>query len=200
MSPRHTRVPLFLVVALLLAGTARAQQGVTEIGFDMALAYETESEIFSLSVPFGGTAGAAVGPQGGLRVGFFLGDALSLEPSVNFQLISYGGGDFSDGETTTVLASSVKLLYHFGTNPDASRLYVAAGPTFTWVDIDESSTQFGLTGEFGVKLPIADRIGARLAAGYMHGFESGDFFSDNYFGERNVIYGTAGLSVFLGGS
>lgn len=194
MSPRQMRVPLFLVATLVLAGTARAQQGVTEIGFDMALAYETESEIFSLSVPFGGTAGAAVGPQGGLRVGFFLGDAISLEPSVNFQLIS------SDGETTTVLASSVKLLYHFGTDPDVSRFYVAAGPTFTWVDIDESSTQFGLTGEFGVKLPIADRIGARLAAGYMHGFESGDFFSDNYFGERNVIYGTAGLSVFLGGS
>jgi len=194
MSPRHTRVPLFLVVALLLAGTARAQQGVTEIGFDMALAYETESEIFSASLPFGGTLGTLVGPQGGVRVGFFLSDALALEPTVSFQLISYGGGDFSDGDTETALGTSVKLLYHFGVDPDATRIYLGAGPTFTWLDLGDSNTQFGLTGEFGAKLPIASRVGARLAAGYMHGFENDDF------GSRNVIYGTAGLSVFLGGS
>jgi hypothetical protein len=194
MSPRHLLVPLCVVGTLLLAGTARAQQGVTEIGFDMALAYETESEIFSVSVPFGGTFGTLVGPQGGVRVGFFLSDALALEPTVSFQLVSESGGDFGDGETSTALGSAVKLVYHFRTDPAASRFFVAGGPTFTWVDLGDSSTQFGLAGELGVKLPIADRIGARLAAGYMHGFENDDF------GSRNVIYGTAGLSVFLGGS
>lgn len=194
MSPRRIRIPLFLVGIVLMSGTARAQQGVTEIGFDVALAYETESEIFSASLPFGGTLGALVGPQGGIRVGFFLSDALALEPAVNFQLVSYSGGEFADGDTETALGSSVKLIYHFGIEPDVTRVYIGAGPTFTWLDLGDSNTQFGLTGELGAKLPIADRVGARLAAGFMHGFENDDF------GDRNVIYGTAGLSVFLGGS
>jgi hypothetical protein len=175
-----------LVAALVVSvRPATAQKGVTELGFDMAFAYETESQIFSVTLPLGGSLATIVGPQGGFRVGFFLGDLVSLEPSLNFQLLA------GDDDTEVVVGSSLRILYHFSADATRSRFFLAAGPTFSLVD---SSTQFGLNGELGVKLPIADRIGTRLGVGYTRGFDSDDFNT------RNIIYATAGLSMFLGGN
>jgi hypothetical protein len=187
---RRVILHLMLVAALVVSvRPASAQKGVTELGFDMAIAYETESEVFSVTLPLGGSLAALTGPQGGFRAGFFLGDMVSLEPSLNFQLLS--GND----ETEIAVGSSLRVLYHFSADATHSRIFLAAGPTFTLVDFgNESSTQFGLNGELGVKLPIADRIGARLGVGYTRGFESDEFNT------RNIIYGTAGLSMFLGGT
>jgi hypothetical protein len=183
---RRVILHLMLVAALVVSvRPASAQKGVTELGFDMALAYETESEVFSVSLPAGGLLSTAYGPQGGFRAGFFLNDVLAIEPALNFQLVSV------DDETEIWLGSSVRFLYHFSPDPRDSRFYVAIGPSFTVLDDD--ATQLGVLGEFGVKLPIAERVGARLAAGYNHGFENDDLSN------RGIIYGTAGLSVLLGG-
>jgi hypothetical protein len=189
MSRRFVVILVLVAAFFISVRPASAQQGVTELGFDMAIAYETESEIFSVSLPLGGSLAALFGPQGGFRAGFFLGDLVSLEPSLNFQLLS--GND----ETEIAVGSSLRILYHFSADATRSRFFLAAGPTFTLVDFgSDSSTQFGLNGELGVKLPIADRVGTRLGVGYTRGFETDDF------GTRNIIYATAGLSMFLGGT
>ncbi|MDT8437061.1 MAG: outer membrane beta-barrel protein [Gemmatimonadota bacterium] len=189
MHARNVRILLVPALLLATAGSLRAQQGAVEIGVDAAVAYETEAEVFTASAPFGGTIGAFVGPQSGIRVGFFLTDAVALEPVVNFQFV-----DTSDDDPEAAFASAAKLLYHFSTDPEATRLYVGVGPTLTVINTSDTDSQFGLTGELGAKVPVQERIGLRFAAGFRHGFDTDDF------PETNVIFGTFGLSVFLGGS
>jgi opacity protein-like surface antigen len=187
---RWVRVVPFLAAGLVIASVddALAQKGVTELGVDMAFSYETESELFGIMLPGGGSAESIVGPQGAVRIGFFLSDAVSLEPATSFNLLS------GDSETLTVWAFALKLQYHFNADPGRARPYLGIGPTFTLVDLGgESSSQFGLTGELGVKLPINEHVGARLAASYTRGFENDDF------GSRNILAAVFGISVFLGG-
>lgn len=178
--------------ALLLvvnAGVAFAQSGVTEIGFDMAFSYETESDLFGISLPVGGQLESLTGPQGGVRAGFFVSDAVAIEPSTSFSLLS------GNSETATSWAFATKLLYHFSTDPSRARAYLAVGGTFTLFDFSglDSVTQFGLVGDIGVKLPINEHVGARLAASYTRGFSNQDLES------RNILAALFGLSVYLGG-
>ncbi|MEJ2548540.1 MAG: hypothetical protein P8125_12135 [Gemmatimonadota bacterium] len=186
------RIVLTLLVPLVAVATMRpafAQQGVTELGFDMALAYETESESFSVSLPIGGVLNSLLAPPGGLRAGFFLSDVTSLEPSLSVAYLALNGSD-----NPLAISSALKLLYHLSSDPDRTRAYIGVGPSFLYVkDGEQDSSQFGVLGELGLKIPIAQRVGTRMAAGFMHGFDSDDF------SERNMIYLTAGLSVFLGG-
>lgn len=179
------------IAALLLvlsAGQALAQSGVTEIGFDMAFSYETESELFGISLPVGGQFETLTGPQGGVRAGFFLSDAVAIEPATSFSLLS--GND----DSATAWAFATKLQYHFSTDPTQPRMYVAVGGTFTLFDFSslDSVTQFGLAGDIGVKLPINEHAGARLAASYTRGFSNDDLDS------RNILAALIGISVYLG--
>ena len=186
------RWQLPLIATLVLVAASRpavAQQGVTELGFDMAVAYETTSESFSVSLPIGGVASSVLAPPGGLRVGLHLSDVVSLEPSVSVAYLALNGSD-----NPLALNSALKLLYHLSGDPDRTRAYVGVGPSFLYLkEGGYSASQFGLLGELGFKFPVSSRVGTRMAAGFMKGFES-DEFSD-----RNMIYLTAGLSVFLGG-
>ena len=186
---KYVRQALPVAVLLLFASAVQAiaQRGVTEIGVDMAFAYETETELFGILLPAGGTVENLVGPQGAVRFGFFLSDAVSLEPATSLSLLT------GDGETLTSWAFATKLLYHLQTDASRARPYLALGGTFTLVSNGDSSTQFGGVVDIGVKIPINERVGARLAASYTHGFENDDFYS------RNVIAAVFGLSVFLGG-
>jgi len=176
------------LVLLAPIRTASAQQGVTELGVDMAFAYETESETFGIFLPAGGTLENLVGPQGSVRAGFFLSDAVSLEPATSLSFLS-GGGD-----TFTSWALALKLMLHLQTDPSKARPYLAAGGTLNLVDGGgDSASQLGVVVDVGVKLPIAERIGARLAASYTHGFDNNDFAS------RNVLAAIFGISMYLGG-
>ena len=74
-------------------------------------------------------------------------------------------------------------------------MYVAGGGTFTLFDFGggDDATQFGVVGDVGVKLPINEHVGARIAASYTHGFDNDDF------GNRNILAAVFGISVLLGG-
>ena len=188
---RFSRVYSILTAVIVAsAGNAMAQQGITELGVDMAAAYETESEIFSIALPGGGTVETILGPQGAVRLGFFLSDAVSLEPATSLSLLS------GDGETTFAWAFGTKLLYHFSVDPSKARFYTAVGGTFTLIDLGEfvdSRTQFGASFDLGAKLPISDSVGGRIAASYTRGFGTDSFSS------RNILAAIFGISVFLGG-
>jgi hypothetical protein len=181
-------IPILTALVVASAGSAVAQKGVTELGVDMAVAYETESEIFSIMLPGGGTTENLYGPQGAFRLGFFLSDAVSLEPATSLSLLS------GDGETIWSWAFATKLLYHFTADPSVTRVYLAFGGTFTLFDFgEESNTQFGASLDLGAKLPISDRVGGRIAASYTRAFENDDFNT------RNILAAIFGISVFLGG-
>ena len=191
MSRRFVLILILVAAFFSSVRPAFAQQGVTELGFDMAIAYEMESESFSVSLPIGGVVNALFAPPGGLRVGFYLSDAVSVEPSLSVAYLALNGSD-----NPLTINSAVKVLYHLSDDPGRTRAYIGAGPSFTFISEGESDSQFGLLGEIGVKLPISSQVGTRLAAGFMHGFGSDGRFE---LGDRNIIYLTAGLSVFLGG-
>lgn len=175
-----------LSVALIVSVTSIgwAQKGAVELGVDMALQYsltdnvngfETDN-VFQIALP-----------TVAVRAGFFVSEALSIEPSLGFSLINVD-------ETFWQVRSLVLILYHFKTDPAMSRFFVAVGPSLLAAGGSGSTaTQFGVVGEGGVKLPVADNFALRLAAGVGRFFENDDFIGSW------DIFGTFGFSVFLGG-
>ncbi len=185
---------LLAIAFLLLPAPGLAQKGSVELGADLSASYnliddidgfETD-DIFQFSLPFGGSTAPLISPQTGFRVGFFVSDAVAIEPVTTFAFLDSGG----DNITTWSLAA--KLLYHF--SPDASRprFYLGGGGTLSLFSASDSDTetQFGLLGELGVKLPVSDYFGWRLAAGFTRLFES-----DSLNGQ-SIIFAAIGFSVF----
>lgn len=108
-------------------------------------------------------------PAQRFRVGFFVSDAVSIEPAVGFAYVN-----FSD-ESLTELSAALAILYHFTSDPDRPRFYLGIGGGLDLIDVgDASDTQFGIGGALGVKLPVGDQFAVRLEADYVRGFESDD--------------------------
>lgn len=177
---------LAIVVALLVSTTSTgwAQKGAVELGADMSIDFsltdnvdsiETDN-VFQISVPVLA-----------IRAGFFASAALSIEPTLGFTLINVD-------ETFWQVQSVVLLLYHFNADPTQSRWFVAVGPSLLAAGGGgDTATQFGVLGEGGVKLPVAEKFALRLGAGVGRFFENDDFIGSW------DIFGRFGFSVFLGG-
>ena len=185
---------LTVAVGLAVTAAARAQARPIEIGIDAALAYEDADNVSvtSLTVPV---------PR--LRVGFFVGDAVSLEP---FFSLRYTRAEVDSpilGERTqsfTEYDLGVGLLFHFATDRTRSQPYLRP---FVGIrgfsaddddDVDEddtSGTQPVLGAAFGLKLPSTSRFGTRLEAGFARRFEDEPTFE-----ESTQIFLSFGLSFF----
>ena len=177
---------LAIVVALVVSvtSTSWAQKGAVELGADMVFEYSLTDNIngfdvdnvFQISVPVLA-----------IRAGFFTSDALSIEPSLGFQLVNVD-------ETLWAVQSVILVLYHFNSDPTQSRWFMAVGPSLLAAGGGgETATQFGVIGEGGVKLPVAEKFALRLGAGVGRFFENDDFVGSW------DIFGRFGFSVFLGG-
>jgi hypothetical protein len=176
-----------IAVPHLLAAQEAASRKPIELGFDAALTRESSDQAkqTSLTVPV---------PR--IRVGFFLTDAVSLEPSVRFQ---YSRSTFEDPFTGNDVTSSGKsydadlgLLYHFSTDRTRSQIYVrpfVGIRGFSGEGDSDSQTSFG--GGLGLKLPAADRLGLRLEVGYAR-------FAEDVptFGATDQLFASFGLSFF----
>jgi hypothetical protein len=174
-------------VAAIGASPLAAQKGMVELGADMAMSYDTDAEAFVTTLPAGGLVGMAYAPVG-FRVAFYVSPQVAIEPAINLVFAADGN------DTSFNLGSALMLQYMFSPDATRARPYVAGGPTVLVLDTGyDTSSQFGLAGEFGAKIPLAERIGLRVGAGVQHGFENDDVAG------RNLIYGRLGLSVFLGG-
>ncbi len=103
------------------------------------------------------------------RVGFFVSDAVSIEPSVGLTYLSV-----SD-QSLTELGAGLAFVYHFTSDASRPRVYLGAGGTLDLIDFgDASDTQFGAGALFGVKLPAGNQFAVRLEAQYVRAFESDD--------------------------
>jgi hypothetical protein len=180
------------VVALALffvSGRAFAQDRPIEIGMDAGVSYQINSDLNNLPQPNVLRLGI---PVQSVRVGFFVSDAISIEPSVGFDF-----SDVEDSGSLTLLALRGDVLYYFQSS-GAAEFFVKGGGVFFWQNVSPdtgdsvSMTQFGLGGGAGVALPIVDQLKLRVGAGYVYMFENE---GDGVPASSN-IQGTIGLSFF----
>lgn len=185
-----------LAAGLAIGTTAHAQAGARrpiELGIDAALAYEDADNVSATSFTV---------PVPRLRVGFFVGDAVSLEPffSLQYTRTEIEGG-FLDGETVSVTQYDLGLglLFHFATDRSRSQPYVRpfigirgfSADDDDGVGQDNSGSQPVVGAAFGLKLPSTGRLGTRIEAGFARRFEDEPTFESS-----NQIFLSFGLSFF----
>lgn len=169
---------------------ALAQEGTVELGVDAEMAIhlvdDPGNNIFQIAIPFGGGLIDLPRARNGIRVGFFASDAVSIEPSLSFSLIDV------DEDTFWQLGFGTALLFHLQTDPDVTRPYLGVGGSLSTFGDGDSVTQFSVSGEAGLKLPVEERFGLRLGGGV------GRFFENDDFNGRTSLYLTFGFSYFTG--
>ncbi len=159
---RPTR--LALVAVLLGAGPLLAQDRPIELGID----------VIQLSVTPGESVHGRTQvdiPLALVRVGFPISDHAFLEPGVSLDIQSGGG--------LTELTSRLQLgaLIHFGSSGGRSGLFVHpnAGLLFISDRNGDYSRQFNLGLLVGSKIPLVEKLVARIQGGVFYGFEHDGF-------------------------
>jgi hypothetical protein len=182
-----------IVIPQLLGAQGAGPRRPIELGVDAALAYESSDPVdgVSLNVPV---------PR--LRVGFFLSDALSFEPSLSF---NYSRATFHNditGDDNTFSSTGYELdfglLYHFSTDrtqkQDYIRPLIGLNGFSSGNDGDEndnSASQVVFGAGLGVKIPATSRLATRLEAGFSHRAED-----EPRLPSSNRLYASVGLSFF----
>ncbi len=153
-----------LAAALLLgfAGAAHAQQGDVEFGLDAGLIVSINDGTDNLT--------SVCIPCQRFRVGFFVSDQISFEPSLALNILSGGG------ETLTTFVGGPAILYHFTSDPSRARVFLGAGADIAVLDLGSATvSQFGIQGSLGVKAPAGNQLAVRLEGIVGYSFEnSGD--------------------------
>jgi hypothetical protein len=170
------------LVATLWAIPAQAQQGTMELGMDAGLVF-TMPDIEGLDNTLD-----VIAPFQYVRMGFFVTDQFSIEPTASFVRM-----DFGDDAMTqfAVLASG---LYHFTADRTQPQFFLQATGGLEYTDFGDvaSDTQWFLGGGVGLKMrPLRDFFAVRLGALYMRAFESDEF------GAANMLRGHVGVSVYI---
>ena len=174
---RFTRMlSLSAVAAAVLASTATAQRPI-ELGVDGAVIIGTGDDSYTRIAL----------PVGMFRVGFFMTDRTSIEPSLAFNYVKFKDDD--DGVTT--LEADVGAVYHLQPSRASSQIFIrpAVGIS-TFSAGDESDSQVNLAIGLGLKNPLMDRLSSRFEARLIHALESGDLPA------QTSIALLAGLSFF----
>lgn len=178
----------FAAAALLLLPGTRllAQQGAVEIGVDGEAAYHMtpgkQANFFDIMLPFGGFDVPRV--HNAFRVGYFASDRVAIESSANLTLLH------AQGQSSTRFGLAADVQYHFVTDPARPRPFLSVGANSTIVGRYSTFAQVGVSAEMGVKIPVHERLGIRLAGGV------GRFFPNSDFIGRTTVFGTVGLSYF----
>ena len=192
------RLTNLALAAIIVIPHALSAQGASprrpiELGVDAALAYESRDAVdgISLTVPV---------PR--LRVGFFLTDAISLEPSFQFNYARVTIENNITGDERTTSGSNYELdfglLYHFSTDRTQRQVYVRPligingfSSSDDDDDDDTSSSQVVFGVGLGIKLPSTNRLATRLEGGFVHQSEDDPFFPSS-----NRLYASFGISFF----
>lgn len=180
-------VAVGIAVPQLLAAQRAAPKRPIELGIDAALVYESSDNVKQTSLTL---------PISRFRVGFFLSDAISLEPSLSLQ---YSHAKFENPVTGAERTSSgtaydveVGLPYHFATDRTRSQPFIRPFFGIRGFNGDnESATQAVFGGAIGVKVPASTRLATRFEFGFAHLGEDEPVFQSS-----NRIFGSFGLSFF----
>ena len=192
-----------LTMLALVAGIAspaivvaqRGPQRPIELGMDAAVVRESGDLVTTTAFTF---------PVARFRVGFFMTDAVSLEPML---ALSYGKTTvenpitgFESSSSGTSYDLNFGLLYHFQTDRSRSQAYIrpfvgvrgfssdSEGPNG---EFDNSASQASFGVALGFKVPATPRVGTRFELGFQHRAED-----EPEFDSSNVIFLSLGLSFF----
>lgn len=180
------RVLSFAALSLIaIASTATAQRSTRgstttsvnpspELGVDAGLQFTLDDpKTTSFQIPIQG-----------IRMGFFMSPAISIEPSLRFNHVSISGGG-----SVTDYGIGVGLLYHFSTSRLANQMYVRP-----FIGLDgvsgggNSDSAFSFGAGFGVKVPVGSRFASRWEANIATASNNGV--------SRTAIGLLGGLSVY----
>jgi hypothetical protein len=175
-----------LGAALLSPGTDAHAQRPVELGIDAMLAVHSvgNERVLEFSGPMGGLL--SLGPLQAFRVGVYLSDRLSVEPSVGLNII-----DEKNSDALTRLGLSMNVLYHFGTASPRGP-FAGIGGNSLMVGSGDMDSQFGVHALLGQNVHLASGLYLRLSAGVGRAFESDDFDA------RSMYFATFGLSYIAG--
>jgi hypothetical protein len=178
------RVLSFAALSLIaIASTASAQRSTRgtvtsanpspELGVDAGVVFTLDDpKTTSLQVPIQG-----------IRMGFYVSPAVSIEPSISLNTQSSAGTSF------TTYGVGLGMLYHFSTSRMANQLYVRPFIGLDGISGDLGShSAFTFGGGFGVKVPVGSRFASRFEANLSHSSSEGV--------SQNAIGLLAGLSVY----
>ena len=140
----------------ITATTAQAQQNPVEIDIDAQIGFGLDDQGTTIAIP-----------AQKIRAGFMLTPAMTIEPSLGFFRFS------SDGSSISTTALDVSLLYHFSTLRTARQFYVRPVVGLQRISAssdlgDDSQTDMNLGVAGGIKIPLVDRVGARVEAEFRH--------------------------------
>jgi hypothetical protein len=165
---------LCLLVAAPVAVHAQVEVGV-DGGLVFNTGFETSDNVTQISIP-----------TGRARVGFPMGELLTLETLLGFQRVSLGG------ESGSALNLLPGMNVRLGDGGGYLRGEVAvARASFG----GESETQWGFGGAVGVRMQVDDAVFFRLEGGFDRWLEDQDSFQEAY----NEIRITVGVSAIVGG-
>jgi hypothetical protein len=170
MGTRPQVVAAVATLLLVLPPSVSAQSRPTELGIDAGALIDLSDDtnvILGL-------------PVQNLRVGFFISDAISIEPQISFTYFNLTGdsGVAVDGE--------IGPVFHLSPNRSRSQAYLRPFGGISYVSDDDAV--FLLGGGVGIKLPVAERLAVRLEASYAHGFVD--------FGGGDLLTIGTGISFF----
>ena len=171
MLNRFKSAPLALLLSAALPTLASAQGRPIELGIE---ALSLGVSIFSA---FGRTTTLTTlsAPVKTFRVGFFVGDQVSVEPRISFDYLKV-----EDADAVVQVTLSLGALYHFTPERQRSQVYLRPVGSIFFVNVgDQSASQVFLGVGLGVKLPILGQLAARLELEYAHGFDNDDFANVN---------------------
>ena len=143
----------------IVAASAEAQQKSIEFGIDAQAGFGLDDQGTSFNIP-----------AQKLRAGFVIGNAMTLEPSLGYSRFG------TDGASASQTAIDVSLLYHFSQDRAVKQFYLrpvigllrVAG---SFDDESDATTFMNIGVAGGVKIPLMDRIGARIEAEFRNQME-----------------------------
>lgn len=152
-------ITLLCSVLLFTSGSAQTT-GSVELGIDAGveyLKYENSSSLTTFLIPIDN-----------FRMGYFVTDAIAVEPSISFAHFNP-----ESGSGFTTLDLGLEFGYNLPMSDEGGSLFfIQAGPKISYINADASDTQFGLGGGAGVKIPVAEKLKTRLQVGGIYYFES----------------------------
>ncbi|NIN73002.1 MAG: outer membrane beta-barrel protein [Gemmatimonadetes bacterium] len=161
---------LAALVLFAFASAAEAQQkGTIEIGADNAIGYVITSKFQDAEVP---DALFATVPFGTWRLGFFINEQFSIEPSLGFDFVSLT----DDAGSAMALDFTADVVYNM-----PSGLFFHGGGILTYARQDpggdaetESESQFGFGAGVGYRYQLVDMLYLRIGARGFYLLESED--------------------------